>query len=709
VGQRSASGLISYLFYALVFLVPLVLYPKTSELFEFNKLILTYIFTILITLLWAVRMLSEKRLIFKRSMLDLPLVIFLATQLISTIVTIDSRTSFLGYYSRFHGGFASSLSYAVLYWLYVSNMDRERTKKAIYLLLASATFVSLYAVFQRFGIDKEVWVQDVQNRVFSTLGQPNWLAAWIVALIPLTWALALTSYVKYKKSKEQFNKINLISGVILSGLFFLTLLYTKSRSGLLAFGVTTLIFWSFTFYKYIKSKKEIFNFISAFFIINFLLLLLILAVGTPWTPSIGKIINKSEIPPIEEKVIGPALETGGTESGEIRKIVWKGTLDIFRAYPILGTGVETFAFSYYKYRPVEHNFVSEWDYLYNKAHNEYLNFAATTGSVGLSAYFILIIFSFLTFFGFKIQRSNINKSNQKLNFSFITCDFEICILNFALLSGFVSILVTNFFGFSVVPVALEFFLFPAIAATLNHESLKIKENKHEPLSNYQKVGIFVFSTIALSLLYPIGKYWYADTMYAFGEQLSDAGNYTQARNYLTKATSYSPHEAIYWDELATVNSKIAVQLAETENQSGLATTIAREAVQQSNRAIQFSPHNVNIKRSRANLFINLSAIDANYLSEAAKTLEEAIKLAPTDPKLHFNLGLAYARLGNYDRSISSLEKAVELKPDYRNARLGLGLVYYDAGMEVKARTELEYILEHINPNDEQVINELSNF
>ncbi|MBF8303332.1 MAG: efflux transporter, family, subunit [Candidatus Dadabacteria bacterium] len=69
----------------------------------------------------------------------------------------------------------------------------------------------------------------------------------------------------------------------------------------------------------------------------------------------------------------------------------KAALEIAKANPIFGTGVETFAYSYYQYRPVEHNNTSEWDFLYNKAHNEYLNYLATTGIVGFVSYISIIV------------------------------------------------------------------------------------------------------------------------------------------------------------------------------------------------------------------------------------------------------------------------------------------------------------------------------
>jgi O-antigen ligase len=285
-------------------------------------------------------------------------------------------------------------------------MDKKGALRTLYYLLVSTIIVSIYAVLERFGIDKNVWVQDVQNRVFSTLGQPNWLAAFLIALIPLTWANIIKKPFTY----------------IMSTLFFISLLLTKSRSGLLGFIVADLVFWGFQLY---KSRQK---FVKEFVIFNSIFLVLFLVIKTPFN---------SEVAPVSS---GPALETGGTESGAIRKIVWKGAISIWKHYPILGTGPETFAYSYYNFRPVEHNLVSEWDFIYNKAHNEYLNLMATTGSLGIISYLFLIGTSVLLFI-----------KNSK----------------FELLAGYTGLLVSNFFGFSVVPTQLILFLFPAFALSLN--------------------------------------------------------------------------------------------------------------------------------------------------------------------------------------------------------------------------------------------------
>ena len=60
--------------------------------------------------------------------------------------------------------------------------------------------------------------------------------------------------------------------------------------------------------------------------------------------------------------------------------------EFYKAY-LIGTGTETFAFAFYRYRPAGHNLTAN-GILYNKAHNEYLNYLATTGLFGLASYLL---------------------------------------------------------------------------------------------------------------------------------------------------------------------------------------------------------------------------------------------------------------------------------------------------------------------------------
>lgn len=116
------NRIIEYSFYLIFFLVPLVLVSDTSELFEFNKLWVTFGFTIIIAVAWFTKMITRRQIKIQKTPLDIPILIFLLSQIISTILSLDPHVSIWGYYTRFNGGLLSIISYIFLYYAFMSNL-----------------------------------------------------------------------------------------------------------------------------------------------------------------------------------------------------------------------------------------------------------------------------------------------------------------------------------------------------------------------------------------------------------------------------------------------------------------------------------------------------------------------------------------------------------------------------------------------------------
>lgn len=659
---------IFYLFALLFFLVPLAMWVHTSEVFEFNKIVVVYFLATSILTFWVIRMILERKIIFRRTILDIPLLLFLGSQFLSTIFSIDVPTSIFGYYSRFNGGLISLVSYSILYWAYVSNIKNEDSKKHLIILIATSLITAGLAIGEHFGIfltcglvgsvTANCWQQDVQTRVFSTFGQPNWLATWITAISPITWFFA---------TRENIKSQRFWVWTIISIIFYATLLFTRSRSGIAGY---TVAFFIFYLYSFLKEKPKFLVSFKKIVITGVLFLIPTLIFGTPWTPRVDEIISH-KITSTNESVTGPALETGGTESGTIRKIVWQGAIQVFLHYPILGSGVETFAYSYYQYRPVAHNLVSEWDFIYNKAHNEYLNFMATTGAFGILTYLIFI--------GFSIYLMLKTKN----------------IFTVALTAGYSSILISNFFGFSVVPVEIEFFLFPAFAVAASNLETKTKDRE---ISFAQKAVILIVIAIGLYAIVLITNYWYADTLYSKGKSYNSLGKPGPAIPLLARAIELEPYQAIYQNEIS-VSYTLAAQDAYNQKDSAKVQENVNNALSYSQKAINLSPANLNIRRSRFGIFLRLSSIDPRFLIFARDTLTTAITFAPTDAKLYYNLGLTEVRTGQTDEAAKTFEKTIELKANYKEARLAYAILLIDKKEYQKARDQLTYILTKIDPND----------
>jgi len=642
-----ADKTIEYLFYALFFFVPLLLWPKTSEVFEFNKMLLVYALTILIFAAWITKWVVQKKITIRRTPLDLPIAIFLASQILSTVFSIDSHTSLWGYYSRFHGGLVSTVSYIVLYYALVTNLTRDKISFLIYSIISSAALVALYGVLEHFGIDKHLWVQDVASRVFSTIGQPNWLSAYLVAILPLPIFLAFN----HCHPRSNRGSIFYFS---LALLFFITIIFTKSQSGLAATG---LILAAIIIYFTGRKLKFIY----------FLIVPLILVLAIAKRDFIVKInpFGVSNLAALVEA--DRATRLAGSDSMIIRQVVWQGARELGLKNPLFGTGLETFGYTYFTVRPALHNLLSEWEFLYNKAHNEYLNFLANTGFVGLAAYLLLIGWTLVWW-----ARTEGPVSR-------------------GLLFGYLSILITNYFGFSVVPVALFFFLFPALVFTLSKSkeryiSLNFSINPY--------LGFLILIPLTLYLLAIPYRQWRADIAYNTGRQYLTLSAYKQSLNSLTKAVSISPNEPLFLAQLAEgqaiTAAAVAAQLdslpatlpadaTPSALQAGagadlvasgqkLLAELQAGALANSDKAVNLNPQHTNLYKSKAKVELYLATIDPRYNRQALKTLEELAALSPTDAKVVYNLGLISDQLGETKKAQEYYRLAVNLKPDYDAAQ-----------------------------------------
>lgn len=682
------TQLIRYTFYAIFFFTPLILWTKTSEVFEFNKMLFVYLSTIVITVSWIIDSVGKRRFTLVRSRLDLPLMLFFASQVISTVLSIDPHTSLWGYYSRFHGGLVSTICYIVLFYAFITHFigNTKAILNLIYTTLTSALLVAIYGILEHFGIDKSIWVQDVQDRVFSTLGQPNWLSAYLIALLPLP----LIGFFKIH------NKYLSWFYAACSLFFFITILFTKSRSGI---GATAIVLFLTFIYLFFVSRKTSLH-LKPVIIAFFGLLLVTFLIGSPWSPNpaqishtadvggpmlpeLEKYLNKiglsSQLKPLDESklskqarqqydLVKQGIRVGGSDSMVIRDVVWRGAMELARRYPFFGTGVETFGYTYYWVRPAAHNLLSEWDFLYNKAHNEYLNFLANTGFVGLGTY--------LLFIGAGLYLIARNIADDEENSS----------IHMALLLGFISILITDYFGFSVVIIGIFTFLFPAI-------SVALANGTHKKLSFKPPFPVLTATIVILLSLYAVLKIftsWTADQAYAEGKNLLAAGRpsyLTPALDSLGSAVKSVPNEPLYKSILAEGESQAAFYLnqeikampastsAETkkEYRAGMEQYM-QAALSESQQALDMNPYQTNYWKSRAKVALYLASIDPKYYNEVIKSLLKITELAPTDAKTLYNLGLVYAQIGKSDQAELALKKAIELKPDYQQAKNQLAAV-----------------------------------
>lgn len=693
-----------FFFHLLFFLTPLYFNFKNEELFEFNKMILVYFIGLSLVTTWLIKIIYTKKFIFKKTVFDWPILFFLATQIISAIKSIHPYTSIFGYYTRFNGGLLSTITYVLIFYTLVNNLEKRDLKKLIFTNLFSAFLVSLYGILEHFGysfscllatgkFNNACWVQDVQARVFASFGQPNWLAAYLTMLIPINLVFLLNwKELKLKLWQIIFLITNLPAMI-------LTIFFTKSKSGILALFISIFfLFLNLIFQKKLKKK-------TIGIIFGSLLVITIIAF-----PTVNKLWQKVELSNFlnfsyqtnlrqkdekKEKLFNQLLKENEfedktlttipasikpTNSLIIRKVVWQGAFNIFKRYPLFGSGVETFAYSYYQDRPAEHNLISEWDFLYNKAHNEFLNFLATTGIFGFIAY-LTVCFSGYFYFHKKYKNS----------------------LNLAFLASLLAMHVTNFFGFSIVMTNVLFFSFLAFFA-LNSNQKYYNKNEEKKCSFLQKGQHFYFVIIILLFFYlftQISKIWLADYHYSRSKTRFQNGMVESGVNELQQAIQLRPKEALYYDHLANVLAQLAVYSHKNQTEENVVNSYLLTSIQSLEKANQLNSRHLNFYKTRSKILKSLGEIDPKFNQEAIKTLEQAIKLSPTESKLKYELAKLYQKQGNFKEAKNYLIKAIAQKNNYLEARLSLAKLYQKEEKYQSALIQYLYLDSYIVDNEKQ--------
>lgn len=705
-------------FAVLFFVTPLLFLPFTYELFEFNKMIFVYLMTTIIAFLWGLKVVRERALVIRRTPLDIPLLIYLAANIVTTVTSIDRHTSIFGYYSRFNGGLLSTFCYIFLYFAFTSNIVvKERVFSYLKVCLASTALVSLYALLERLGIDKNYWVQDVQARVFSTFGQPNWLAAWLVMVLPFNVYFFVTA--KTTKTK--------VVQLLLFALNYLAFTFTYSRGGMLGFvGGTfaTISLYAFLWRKDRGGLPQLKSFLPLGIVIVFSVFLFGNALIRE--SQFNGVIKR----PVQTQMSSDTqLATPGTESSKIRLIVWKGALTIFAHNPLFGSGVETFAYAYYQYRPQAHNYTTEWDFLYNKAHNEYLNELATKGLVGFIPYMVFIgafLFILVLFFIKRIVASNqksritnqakIKKNNHDSKFMIHDSEQKEEdgkeLLSIVILASYIAYLIQNFFGFSVVAITVLFYLLPAFYFV----STGTVQTKITNITFLRAVPTRVFVTLVIVVLFLYGllttvRFWIADIEYAKGFQAMSNGDATEAYIALTQATYFNSAEPLYYSYLGFVASHLA-EAAHDEKDAALYDKLFTEAKRYTETALSISPRNTSILRTTTKTYTQLAVFDSSFEAKALETAKRVVAVSPTEPHDRLRLAQLLAYLGKPGEAKPVFQEAIALKTDYKDAHVDYAQYLAktaetaDATDRNRVLTEaidtLKYSLDHIASPDAEV-------
>ncbi len=236
-----------YLFSLLiVFLVPLF-FPYffiTNNLFELTKFILFKILVLLWILVFFVKLVIDnnfrnqklqilKKIYFRNKLEIIIFSLFVLSLILSSILALYKNLSVYGLYDRQFG--LVFYFYCLLFFgLFVLSVKSNYVYLYVKAILVSSFFVCFYALAQISGYDFMNWSEKwgTLRRATSTLGQPNFLASYLLLVIPIT------IYFIYTSKKLLLKFFSLIVFIFQ----LLTLYLTYSRGGWLGLVLGFLVF-----------------------------------------------------------------------------------------------------------------------------------------------------------------------------------------------------------------------------------------------------------------------------------------------------------------------------------------------------------------------------------------------------------------------------------------------------------------------------------
>jgi O-antigen ligase/tetratricopeptide (TPR) repeat protein len=468
-GRRVLDFLIESAYLAVIFFIPLwfAYFFPTYHIFEFNKMIL---FRILLSILGALtvikiifyppRLRVSPREFFKKYWL-IP-IIFIVGLSLTLFISDDPLRSFYGSLER-QAGLRNHFYYFLWFILVGFNVltvnKREETgcksdeeglkvnkksektvRKNIRRIIISAVLsglvVSVYGILQFLNIDFLTWPEPpfLTKRIFSSLGQPNFLASWLLLVIPLSFYCLFNS----RRSSGRIFFI-LVLLIQLSALFL-----TASRGGLLALFLAVFLFLLFFLFSWRSRRKKV------------IIILFFLGLAAIFLVALNHFLPNRVSSLLDFKSGSVAVRAG----------LYSAAADAISRRPIFGYGLESGTEVFIRYYEPDWAIAGDVGQSADRAHNLVLDILINAGFYGL------ILFLLLYYFIFSLIRDNLKiKTGDNLG---INQNFEINqagqrdkILSLALAFGLLAYLLSLLFSFAIVAGEIYFWLFIALLVVIN--------------------------------------------------------------------------------------------------------------------------------------------------------------------------------------------------------------------------------------------------
>lgn len=546
----------------------------------------------------------KKSLFLPKKDLIVLFVIFIISNLVPGFYSGNLSTSLIGIYPFYSSSVLAFSCYMVIFF-YMINIDHRWIKKLLSLVIFSMVFVSLYGILQFLDLDLLSWKGNSHPRVWSTLGNPNFLAGYLVLTIPVAICFFL-------ESGKLFYLISVLLGSI-------TLLLTSSRGGFIAF-VLSLIFLGFSLYKNNTVKMNLRK-ICLFMLIVFLFF--------------GIFNFRSFLSVLKRYRSIFDLKEANIAS---RMIQWDAAKSMIIRKPVFGWGTNGYYINFRKF--INKNFFEYTSDLSTPGypHNYFLHILVSGGLVftGLNIWFWISIIGKL--------RTGLKKDN---------------IVRYILLSSMIAYFVHSMFSFNVMVINMLFWVI--IGAGMNHvinkdvKKIELKKNRYFLSVPVLLLLIFSCRHLYADYLFNKGDYKNAYRLsgyinkfgLVYGKSLLLDGKSDEAEDIFKERIKKAPYNALGYNALGTLKLK--------DGESEKALKLFEEALRKDPYLVDSNIKLAGIYREKGDL------------KSARNYYENALDLRKDLAPARYNLGVIYFKEGKIKTAIEEWKILLKYHPAHKNA------------------------------------------
>ncbi len=664
---------------ALAFLIPLVAFPWTSDVLDFNKNIVFVVLAIIATLSWVGSMVAEREMSLKAHWLFiLPLLIIVATAL-SSAFSLVPYTSWLGEGGQEYVSFLSTLLLSIFFIVGTHVFgDLGLRRSILSALFIGSGLLGLGVLLSFLGLNLGLFS--------NTIGVPSALALYFLIIAVLGNGVWLVSGEDRERDQlpEGIYGVITRAGIVVTSLAALTLLVS----------LDSLPLWLLTF----LGLVPLFAFVLALpkdfsqplrFVMP--MLLLVAALIFSFFPTFLR--NPY---PLE---VSPSLGT----SWNITQASWQDT-SLF-----IGSGPGTFSNEYIKFMPASVNGTVFWDTRFDRSSSHLMTLFSTTGILG-GLLFLVFVGSILVLSVGYLLRSRIHGGWKYMYGPFAA---------WLVVAGAAIILPQNF------TLAFLFTLLSAFLAAQALPSARAVAFAKSPRLALASAFVFMLLGVGMLMMLFISLSRYSAEM-AFAKAASldaSGGKLDEIIPYLNKAATRDRWNDGYYRNLGNALLMKSAELAKKEDAKPeeLQAYVAA-AINSGLQATKLAPKSVANWELRGSIYREFSPVVQNANDFAIASYNEAIKLAPMNPRYLVGLARTYIVRADLLRTLiegedkdlakqaegvkdealtkakEALDKALELKKDYTQASYYLAFVHERQGNLADAVKNME-LVKAISPND----------